>query len=96
MGLTASDDVKEDEEPKADEETKETEFVIQKVELIVNKGETYVYLVDDKKQIYKQKFAENESLLLLQKGDSVKVTYVEDKNGIFVMKQAEKLTRKER
>ncbi|MBE5902614.1 MAG: hypothetical protein E7280_12110 [Lachnospiraceae bacterium] len=90
-GLTASEEVKEGEKQEDEENTVEKEFTVEKVELIVTKGETFVYLVDDENRIYKQKFSEDETLLLLQKKDHVKATCVEDENGTFTMKKVERM-----
>lgn len=45
-------------------------------------GETYVYIKDADGNVYKQAFAENESLILLNVGDKVKVIYIENDSKI--------------
>ena len=41
-----------------------------------------MYITDEKRNVYKQDFAENESLILIQPGDSIKVFYQEGEDAI--------------
>jgi hypothetical protein len=41
-----------------------------------------VYITDENRNVYKQDFAENESLILIQQGDSIKVFYQEGEDAI--------------
>lgn len=43
---------------------------------------TYVYITDEKGNVYKQDFAENETLIFIQQGDMINVFYQENDNGI--------------
>ena len=43
---------------------------------------TYVYITDENGNVYKQDFAENESLIFIQQGDSIKVFYQEGEDAI--------------
>lgn len=49
-----------------------------------------MYITDERRNVYKQSFAENESLILLQAGDKITVTFAEAKNGIHIVKSVEK------
>ncbi|SFQ02895.1 hypothetical protein SAMN02910358_00438 [Lachnospiraceae bacterium XBB1006] len=95
LGLETDDKGKTEENEEVANAVEKT-FTVKEVQLIVNKGETYVYFVDEEGQLYKQKFDEDETLLLIHKGDTLKAECVEMKPGIFSMKKAEKLTKNER
>jgi hypothetical protein len=62
-------------EQEAPDETVETTFTIASIKLIDYNGNTYIYLIDDKNNIFKAKAFENEDMLLLNEGDKVKITH---------------------
>lgn len=59
------------------------QIVIADIQYIQVDGETIVYIKDDKGAVYKQAFSENESLILLNIGDKITVTYLESESGIY-------------
>ncbi|MDD6400601.1 MAG: hypothetical protein PUG10_03205 [Lachnospiraceae bacterium] len=48
---------------------------ISDIKYIVSEGETYVYITDSKNNVYKQKFSDNEEIILLKNGDNITVYY---------------------
>ncbi len=55
------------------------------IQFITTGGETVVYIKDTNKGVYKQNFAENESLILLNIGDIITVYYEESEENIKEM-----------
>lgn len=73
----------------AEEETTDTEkkiqsvtFVVADMEYVTIDGETYVYLKASNGEVYKQKFADDESIVKVSVGDEVTVQYEKKENGI--------------
>ena len=73
----------------AEEETTDTEkkiqsvtFVVADMEYVTMDGETYVYLKNSDGEVYKQKFADDESIVKVSVGDEVTVQYEKKENGI--------------
>lgn len=71
------------------EETTDTEkkiqsvtFVVADMEYVTMDGETYVYLKNSDGEVYKQKFADDESIVKVSVGDEVTVQYEKKENGI--------------
>lgn len=63
-----------------DEAKKDQKFEIikiDKIENIVIDGNTIVYIKSDTDEVFKQEFAENEKLVMLKEGDSIKVFFDE-------------------
>jgi len=58
---------------------KEITISISDIKYIDIDGNTYIYLIDDDKNIYKAKAHENENMLLLKKGDTVLIKVVGSK-----------------
>jgi hypothetical protein len=58
-------------------------FLIKSIQYVEINGNTYVYLTGNDDAIYKQRFADNEKLILLNLGDSVTGECVETENGVF-------------
>lgn len=56
------------------ENLQDTTFIISDIQFVVTGGETIVYIKDENK-IYKQDFSANESLISLEVGDKVTVSY---------------------
>lgn len=52
------------------------------IKYINMEGDTYVYITDNDGNVYKQNFAENESLIFIQVKDVITVYYEEGENGI--------------
>lgn len=52
------------------------------ITFVTTDGETIVYIKDTENGVYKQNFAENESLILLNEGDIITVYYEESDNAI--------------
>lgn len=57
-------------------------ITIESIRFIEMSGETYVYITDSQGCVYKQSFAENESLIFLKEGDRITVYYEENEGGI--------------
>ncbi|MBR3592997.1 MAG: hypothetical protein IKK65_01315 [Clostridia bacterium] len=58
------------------EETKEATVTIASIKYIDIDGNTYIYLIDSDNNIFKVKAGANEDMLLLNAGDTVKISYV--------------------
>lgn len=73
------------EEPEADKaeelETEECSFVIAEIRYVDIDGNTYVYLVAEDGGLYKEKFADDESLIYLKKGDMITAECVKGNDG---------------
>lgn len=65
-----------------DDDTPNKEIEIGDIRYIYMEGETYVYITDQDGSVYKQNFAEDETLIFLRTGDKVKIYYMENENGI--------------
>lgn len=61
---------------------KEADIVVADMEYITMDGETYVYIKDDAGNVYKQKFSEDESVIKISVGDTIRVQYEEMESGI--------------
>lgn len=68
---------------------KEARFVVTDIQFVAIEGETYTYIKDDKGNVFKQKFAEDEALMLISAGDSIAVQYEERESGIHKLISAE-------
>ncbi|MGN0171129.1 MAG: hypothetical protein ACI39H_10295 [Lachnospiraceae bacterium] len=66
-------------------ETQEKEFTVKSITSAVINGNTYYYFTDEQGQIYKQKFSENEKLLLIKKGDVIHAECGLTDTGIYVI-----------
>ena len=52
------------------------------IQYVTMDGESYVYLKDSDGEVYKQKFADDESIVKVSVGDEVTVQYEKKENGI--------------
>jgi len=68
----------EEPEEKPDD-TKNIEITIAAVKYIDYNGNTYIYLIDDKGNMFKAKAFDHEAMLLLNEGDKVKLTVADNK-----------------
>ena len=50
-------------------------ITIADIQFVISDGETVVYIKDSNRGVYKQNFAENESLILLNVGDEITIFY---------------------
>lgn len=66
----------EDEETK--EITEEKTITIESIKYIDIDGNTYIYLIDNNNEIFKAKASTNEKMLLLNSGDTVKISYADN------------------
>lgn len=57
-------------------------ITVKDIKYINVEGETYVYITDNDGAVYKQSFAENETLIFIQVKDVITVYYSEGENGI--------------
>ena len=69
----------------SEEDITERSFAIKNIQYVTIGGNTYVYLTGGDGGIYKQKFADNERLVLLNIGDSVTADCVETKENIWAI-----------
>ena len=74
---------------KEEDAVQTAEIVIKEVNYIVNDGATTVYIKDMDNKVYKQPFAEDESLAMLTAGQTVKITYEDVEDGISYMSDFE-------
>lgn len=65
-------------------------ITVEEIRYIVQGTETYVYITDTGGKVYKQNFAENESLIFINKEDKIKVYYEAGDNDINVLIKSEK------
>ncbi len=68
-----------------DEEMPNKMITITAIRYIQMENETYVYITDTQDNVYKQSFAENESLIFLKEGDTITAYYEEGENGIRIL-----------
>lgn len=61
------------------------EITVADIKYITMDGETYVYITDKDGAVYKQNFAENETLIFIQVEDKITVYYEETETGINEM-----------
>ncbi len=59
------------------------EVEVKDIQFIVVEGDTIVYITDTKGNVYKQAFAENEKLILVNVGDKLQVMYYGSDTGIY-------------
>ncbi|MBQ8412362.1 MAG: hypothetical protein IJX12_01980 [Lachnospiraceae bacterium] len=64
------------------EETPSATITVQDIQYINMDGETYVYITAKDGTVYKQNFADNETLIFIQRNDKIKVYYIENESGI--------------
>ncbi|MCR5837662.1 MAG: hypothetical protein K6G88_14275 [Lachnospiraceae bacterium] len=67
---------------KSEDLYKTKEIVVDSVKYIEMSGETFCYITDADGNVYKQLFAENESLIFVKEGDTLTVKYEESEDGI--------------
>lgn len=87
---TGEDVIVEDDNKKSDQENVEYKEEdkqnfkdeVTGIQYVDIEGNTYVYITGKTGEIYKQKFSDNEKLVLLKMGDVLEGTYVKDQNGI--------------
>lgn len=68
LGIADADDEK-------DNELVKTTITISDIKYIDINGNTYIYLIDDKENIFKAKASTHEDMLLLKKGDTVEISH---------------------
>lgn len=71
-----------DDKAETEDKIQTTTFIVEDMEYVTMEGDTYVYLKDEKGEVYKQKFADDESLIKVSAGDMVKVQFEKKDNGI--------------
>lgn len=67
------------------EETIKKDVVVKDIEYITVEGESYAYITDMDGAVYKQLFADNEALILIQPQDTINVEYSESEDGIHAL-----------
>lgn len=73
----------------SDEENVTKQIQIETIRYVQVNEETVVYLMDTQGAVYKQPFAENESLIFLKEGDRIKVHYEPAEDGIHTLLEYE-------
>lgn len=68
-----------------DESVPKKEITVADIKYITMDGETYVYITDKDGAVYKQNFAENETLIFIHVEDKITVYYEETETGINEM-----------
>lgn len=89
LGLEENEEQAVTEETQEEDDTEELTFVVADIRFADIDGNTFVYFIDDANHIYKMKFGSDETLLLVNVGDTLKVKAKADDNGIYVMKKCE-------
>lgn len=67
---------------RVEENLPEKTITVEDIKYINMNGETYVYITASDKSVYKQNFADNETLIFIQLGNKIKVYYIENESGI--------------
>ncbi len=57
-------------------------ITVTQIRYITVENETYVYITAKDRSVYKQNFAENESLIKIEEGDVITVHYMEGDDGV--------------
>ena len=65
------------------------EFTVESIQYIDNNGNTWVYFTGTDKKVYKQKFSDNENLIFIKKGDTIKGTCFDYGTNIYKIKEIE-------
>ena len=65
-----------------EEQIQTVSFIVADMQYVTMDGETYVYLKNSDGEVYKQKFADDESIVKVSVGDEVTVQYEKKENGI--------------
>lgn len=63
------------------------EFTVASIQYADIDGNTYVYLTASDGKVYKQKFSDNEKLIFIKNGDTIKAECVQGNSGIFTIIQ---------
>ncbi|MCR5702493.1 MAG: hypothetical protein K6G76_10150 [Lachnospiraceae bacterium] len=58
-----------------EDSVEEVSFIIKDIQYVTTSGETVVYIKDDKGNVYKAPFADDENIIFISAGDKVKMTY---------------------
>lgn len=87
--LLKNNNIKGDEQ--AEQESVSADVVVEDIRYIDISGETYAYITDSEGKVYKQLFAENESLIFIKSGDAIKIEYVASEDGINLLVSYEKI-----
>lgn len=74
----------------ATEDMPSKRITVADIKYIEIEDECFVYITDKNGNVYKQAFAENESLIFIQEEDVITVTYMEAENGIHSLIRYEK------
>ena len=84
LGIEKVEDLTSSEE-KEEKPLKEYEIEIASLQYVSIEGDTYVYLLGTNGLIFRQRFADNEQLISLHEGDSIKVYARENMEGAYPM-----------
>ncbi len=72
-GIIAEEEAPEPEKP----DTKSAEFTVAEIKTMVVDGSSVVYVTDDKGTLYKQSVSDDESVILINVGDTITVEYTD-------------------
>lgn len=64
------------------EDTLSKKITVTQIRYITVENETYVYITAKDRSVYKQNFADNESLIKIEEGDVITVHYMEGDDGV--------------
>jgi hypothetical protein len=62
---------------------KTAQITVKDIKFIAIDGDTVVYITDEKDNVYKQEFAENEQLIRIQTGDKITLHYYDSEDEIY-------------
>jgi hypothetical protein len=62
---------------------KTAQITVKDIKFIATDGDTVVYITDEKGNVYKQDFAENEQLIRIQTGDKITIHYYDSEDEIY-------------
>lgn len=87
---TQSSTSEQQESPISEDAWKDVRFTVKKIDTIDIDGNTWIYLTADDGNVYKQKFAENESLIFVKRGDTMAVQAAETADRIYQIREKNK------
>ena len=81
--MMSEEGIVDEEEVKKTEQDLEKKITVADVNYITMDSETYIYIRDQEGILYKQKVSSDETVMFIQKGDVIDVSYEENSNHIY-------------
>lgn len=78
LGIDISEENKENSDNKDDSNLQETEIVVSDIKFADIDGNTYVYLITDKNELFKAMVKEHEDALLIKENDKLQISYTDN------------------